>query len=134
MNAHADSRMFQFNGQSRHTHGLMNAEGQYDDANDEMQKHIGTALARFYPGHPWAVMSEIEHGIVKIAIQGFVQWPFILHVATLKSDPGLKSVLRAGGELLERLKMPRHGFSVADWRSAMTAFPSQFHRNRKAPE
>lgn len=114
--------------------GLFNPHGDLDAANAEMVRRVGRKLSEEYPGHPWGVISEIEHGIVKICLMGFPQWPSVIHVSTLKNDPGLRSVVRYGGELLERLRMPRKGFSLADWRAANAAMPSHFFRNAKAPE
>jgi hypothetical protein len=79
-------------------------------------------------------MAEMEHGIVKIALQGFTQWPYVIKIDTLVSDPDLRSVKKAGGELLERFRMPRKGFSLADWREANARMPHHFYRNKAAPE
>lgn len=124
----SDHRIFQ-ESQESHTHGLFNGQGQFNAANSRLQRTIGGFLARKYPGHPWAVASEIEHGIVKIAIQGFQQWPYVIKADDLKSDPHLHIVMRGAGELLERLNMPRTGFSLADWKGAMTRLPHHFFRN-----
>lgn len=114
--------------------GLFNREGQFDAANEAMCKLIGRKLAEVYPGHPWGVVSEIEHGVVKIALQGFTQWPVTIRVSTLKGDPSLRAVVKYAGELLERLQLPRKGFSLADWKNATTLRPWHFHRNARAPE
>lgn len=131
----ADSRLFGFEGRKIETErGLFNPHGDFDAANAEMCRRIGRKLMETYPGHPWGVSSEIEHGIVKVMLQGFPQWPMVIHVETLKSDPGLRSVVKWAGEILERLGMPRKGFSSADWRRANTIKPWHFNRNSKAPE
>jgi hypothetical protein len=114
-------------------HNVTDEHGLLDQANRDLVNLVGNKLAQDYPGHPWGVIAEIEHGIVKVCIQGFSQWPYIIHVSTLKSDPSLRSVREAGGHLLERLKMPRKGFSMADWKSATAALPWHFNRNRQAP-
>lgn len=129
-----DSRLFQFEGQKiQAERGLFNPHGDLDAANAELCRKIGRKLGEVYPGHPWGVVAEIEHGIVKICLQGFTQWPSIIHISTLKNDPGLRSVVKYGGELLERLGMPRKGFSLADWRHANAVRPWAFNRNKKAP-
>ena len=133
--SNADSRLFTAHkAPLLHERGLFNLEGQFDAANEAMCKLIGEKLAAVYPGHPWGVMSEIEHGIVKIALQGFTQWPVVIKVSTLKGDPSLRAVVKYAGELLERLNMPRKGFNLADWKTANTLRPWHFHRNSKAPE
>lgn len=130
----ADSKIFSGSFRESHEHGFRNPNGSFDAANSQLQRQIGACLSKHYPGHPWGVMAEIEHGIVKIALQGFTQWPFVIHCSTLKADPGLQSVIRAGGEILERLRMPRKGFSLADFKAATTRNPWHFYRNRKPPE
>lgn len=127
-------RIFSFANPVTHEHGFRNPHGNFDAANEQLTKAIGRKLAATYPGHPFGVMAEIEHGIVKIALQGFTQWPYVLHIDTIKGDPGLNCVVRAGGEILERLKMPRKGFSLADFRAANARLPHHFFRNRKPPE
>lgn len=112
---------------------VLDEHGSLKGANDSLCQDVGTALSKFYPGHPWWVQSEIENGIVRIAIQGFLQWPYILHVKTLKGDPGRLSVMEAGGHLLERLRMPRKGFSIADWQAANVRHNYLFNRNARAP-
>lgn len=102
-------------------------------ANERLCRHVGEALQRLYPFHPWAVSAEIEHGIVKVALTGFQQWPYVINVQTLKSDPSLSSVKKAGGELLERFQMPRAAFSPADWIVATQKMPWHFNRNAQAP-
>lgn len=130
----ADHRLFRAPADVLTERGLFNPDGRFDAVNKTLCREIGKKLAQHYPGHPWGVMAEAEHGIVKIALQGFTQWPYLIRLSTLKADPGLKSVVKAGGELLERLQMPRGGFSFADWRAADARLPWHFNRNSKAPE
>lgn len=135
----ADQRLFGFE-QAGETapvsfqHGLMDPHGDKAAANAHLCRIIGRKLSEAYPGHPWGVSAESEHGIVKIALQGFTQWPVIIKISTLKSDPGLRSVVRYAGEILERLRLPRGGFSMADWRAATQVRPWVFNRNSAPPE
>lgn len=133
--SYADRQIFQFDAmRETHEHGLFNERGDFDGANKALADAVDRKLSETYPGHPWGVLPEVEHGIVKIALQGFPQWPMVIHVNTLKNDPGMHSVMRYAGELLERLNMPRKGFSLADWRAANALRPHAFFRNAKAPE
>lgn len=130
--SYADRKLF--TGRSSLTeHGLFNDDGRFDGVNAALCKAIGEALSRFYPGHPWAVSAEVEHGIVKFSLAGFQQWAHVIHVATLKSDPGLSTVKKAAGEMLERFNMPRKGFSSADWFLANQRMPMHFNRNAAPP-
>ena len=68
-------------------------------------------LIEHYPHHDWAVFldSEKTGGIVKIQnydVTGTV-YGYVLHLADLFSDPDLKCVVRAGGEMLERANVRR---------------------------
>lgn len=131
----SDSHLFSLaDAQISSEQGLFDPHGAYDEANKAMCKLLGEKLASVYPGYPWGVMSEIEHGIVKIAIQGFTQWPITIRVNSLKGDPSLKLVVKFGGELLERLQLSREKFSMADFMSATHRLPWHFNRNAKAPE
>ena len=114
--------------------GLFNDQGELDAANHALAQLVMDKLNNDYQGHPWNVAAEIEHGIVKFYLQGFQQWPMVIHVSSLMGDPSMRVVRKFGGELLERLGMPRKGFDLADWRRAMSIKPWHFHRNAKAPE
>lgn len=131
--SNADSRLFTMDGHVAHERGLFNEHGYFDEANATLCRMVGERLTYYYPGHPWGVKSEIEHGVVKICVQGFSQWQYIVHVASLKGDPTMRKVFEGAGELLERLGMPRKGFSMADWLAAAKRFPAHFNRFTKAP-
>ncbi|MEN6302268.1 MAG: hypothetical protein ABFD96_06045 [Armatimonadia bacterium] len=130
----SDAKLFQFNRQIQHDNGLFNEGGKYDAANAWVCEQVGRKLAQAYPGHPWGVIAEVEHGIVKFCLAGFSQWTMTIRIDTLKSDPGLKSVVKYAGELLERLKLPRKGFDLGLHREAMAKYPHHFNRNARAPE
>lgn len=68
-------------------------------------------LWQCYPGHPWSVEADHEQGIVKLRLEILMKGPnwFILHINTLKTDPTLKAVMRAGGDMLERFALGRRG-------------------------
>lgn len=116
-----------------HTRTLRNPNGEWDIINSTLGHHVIDVLDRNFPGHPWSVEAEVEQGVCKIGIKGFEQWQHVIHVKSLKGDPKLTPVVRAGGELLERLGMPRTGFSIADWRSALQKYPIHFNRHSKPP-
>lgn len=128
-----DSKLFTMNGQIEHTHGLFNEHGYFDEANATLTRMVGERLMQAYPGHPWGVCSEIEHGVIKISLQGFNQWCHVIKVERLKGDPAMKVVLKAAGEMLERFKMPRKGFDMASWMAANKKYPSHFNRFTKPP-
>jgi hypothetical protein len=76
-------------------------------------KLIGDCLETAYPGWMWFV--EVKGGIATIkSMHADAKFGFVLHLLTgFYSASDLKrQALRAGGELLERLGMPRRR---ADW-------------------
>ena len=109
-------------------------EGRLRAANESLAGAVFAKLISHYDNPFWNVEAAHEHGIVKIWLQGFAQWPYIVHIATLKSDPKMKCVVKAGGELLERFRIPRSSFSVADYVRATRAMPHAYFRNKRAPE
>lgn len=115
-------------------HSSINEGGRYDAMNEWVCKEIGQKLMFVYPGHPWSVIAQVESGIAKIFLEGFSQWVVVIKISTLKSDPGLKSVVKYAGELLERLKLPRAGFDMGAFREALHRHPHHFNRNARAPE
>lgn len=72
------------------------------------------ALEQEYPGHQWLTSASHETGMAhvkllyldKLGKNG--EWGFNIYIDTLKSDPTMRSVVRAGGEMLERYGLPRH--------------------------
>ena len=117
----------------QHESNVLDETFDFAGANDALCKLVGEHLMKVYPGHPWGVISQIESGIVRVCLQGFAQWPMVIHVSSLMGDPSLSKVTRFAGELLERLNMPRKGFSMADWQAANAKHHWLFNRNKKAP-
>lgn len=70
-------------------------------------------LNHHFPGYPWNAVSNAQQGIVYFSIP-------VLMGETLRwliklgdwSDLSPKLVIDGGGELLERMNLPRHGFEV----------------------
>ena len=90
-----------------------------------LTKTMAEVLERHYPGYPWMIEVDSSQGIAKISIPLFMgaQNKYVLHLSHLKSDPGFRCVVRAAGEILERYKIPRRGFSVDAYEAAMNNIP-----------
>ena len=90
---------------------------------------IAEKLEQHYPAHPWRVAVSHAQGVamIKLPILMRADQQYVLHIEALKTDPGLKLVVRAGGDLLERHKMPRAGFSLTPFLEARDAV----HNRRK---
>lgn len=107
-----------FTGQKKITHdpvGLDDGEVDPHVAMDlALTKRIADVLEHHYPGHPWMVQVSHAQGIayIKIPILMGRNSAYILHLDRMASDPTLKCVMRAGGELLEKYKVPRQPFLI----------------------
>lgn len=79
-----------------------------------LTKRIAEKLEAHYPAHPWMVTVTHAQGIAAIKLPLVMKrnQAFILHIDKLGNDPSLRAVVRAGGELLEKYNMPRHGFAL----------------------
>jgi hypothetical protein len=110
---------------NRGGHGFTGQRVEYDHQGTErvdptaqadlaMTKRIASTLERHYPGHAWKVMVTHRGGVAQIALPILMKphEGFVLHLSNLYSDPGLKAVVRAGGDILERYKMPRQAFDL----------------------
>ncbi len=96
-----------------------------------LTKRIAAVVDHHYPGHPWLIVSDHKQGIVKIKIPQFMgatNWG-VIWISTLKSDPGMRSIIRICGEILERYRIPRVGFSRDDFLTALSGIPKhrRFH-------
>lgn len=105
-------------------------------ADQDMANRIMQVLQMHYPGHPWFV--EVSHhnkvGIAKIKMPGFTSWSYVLLLSDLKNDPALKAVVRAGGEFLERYRLPRTGIDFASYVNAMHQHGGIFRQKLAPPE
>ena len=86
---------------------------------------IAAVLERHYPAHPWMVEVTHAQGVAMICLPILMKrnQKFVLKIAGLKCDPGLRAVVRAGGEILERYNVPRHGFSLTSFLEAREKGP-----------
>jgi hypothetical protein len=83
-------------------------------ANFALGKQIKAALDEWYPGHRWHVWPHHAGGIVGITLPILMARNLyqVVHIATLNADPGMKCIMRAAGECLERQNQPRGPFSL----------------------
>lgn len=90
-----------------------------------LTKRIADVLERHYPQHPWMVEVSHAQGVAYISLPIIMRrnQRFVLHVDRLKSDPSLRAVVRAGGEILERHNVPRSGFRLDHFLNARARNP-----------
>lgn len=78
------------------------------DQDMNMAKDIAETLHAQYPGHAWAVAVKGGVAVIKDLYISSL-WGYVLKYAAIKDDAGVrrKTVIRAGGEILERAHQPR---------------------------
>ena len=106
----------------------------FRQADLEMAKRVWQVLHWHYPSHCWGVSVDHQQGIVQIILPVFSDWSFVVKISDLKGDPAMKAVVRAGGEMLERWRMPRSGLDPVHFAQALKRYPDFMARNRKPPE
>jgi hypothetical protein len=101
--------------------------GDYVDQNRRIVKATFEILRLHYPGHPWSIESFAEqrpHGFVRISIPPLLglNWGYTLPLDhDFYASP--RPVIRAGGEILERFKIPRSSIDLAAYMSAKSRIP-----------
>lgn len=69
-------------------------------------KGIADTLERHYPGWGWMVSPDERGGVVNLQVMRFLNngrnWGFTFKTSQVQEDVRLRSVVKAGGELLER--------------------------------
>ena len=77
-----------------------------------MAKNVAEMLEKKYPGWLWAV--SVDKGLVTVkSMMLSGNWGFILHENKIDND--LKSVVKAGGEILERYNQHRGNFNQTNY-------------------
>ena len=77
-----------------------------------LAKRAADLLNKHYPGHLWAVNVNSEGGVMLIRnLWISAAYCMVLHLKNVYQDPTLKSVVRMGGEFLERAHMERGKFN-----------------------
>lgn len=83
-------------------------------------KRIDEILTHHYPGYPWKVVSNAQQGIVYFNIPALMgetlHW--LIKLGDW-NDLSPKLVIDGGGELLERMNLPRQGFEVMSFLEAL---------------
>lgn len=134
-----------FSIQSRKAHGFNQKVAGYDPtgtvdgvdpymaADLALTKRIADVLERHYAAHPWMIKVSHAQGVVQLALPLIMKQNqcYVLHIGALKADPGLRAVMRAAGEILERFNVPRQAFSIDHFLAARDAGP--YGRSRQRP-
>lgn len=106
----------------------------YHAQNADLAKRMWEAIQAKYPGQPLTTGANYAQGVCMIYFNLFTPQPYIIKIANLKADPGLKRVVRAAGEILERYRIPRSGFTVSDMVNALTKWRPTHRLADRPPE
>lgn len=90
-----------------------------------LSKCIAEVIEQHYFGHPFKVIVRHEQGIVQIQIPQLMpknRW-FVIHISQLQNDPGMKAVVRACGDILERYNLPRSAYDREQFIAAVQSIP-----------
>ncbi len=97
----------------------------------DIARRMAETLHTHYPDHLWGVSADVEAGIATVTnLRLSGKWGFIIKLSTLVHDVNLKSVVRAGGELLERYKMRRGRFDAAAYNDLPTDFSGNHYADK----
>jgi hypothetical protein len=93
----------------------------HKDGDETVCRAIGRLLHGAYRGHDWQVWVSREAGIAKIWLNCLMNpaFPYVLHLTELLRP---RDVITAGGEILERYRVPRSAVDfglMADIRQKM---------------
>jgi hypothetical protein len=94
-------------------------------------RHIHGLLRRVYPGHSWMVDVSVQKGGVAISIPVLLGGNWVYFIKG--SDLSDWKVVEAGGEILERFRLPRGAFELGSWQEARRRFSLMLHPQQKVP-
>lgn len=95
------------------------SDGERPDPFKKRELEVAEAMFRklmeHYPGHFWTTEVNMRQGIAQIKIKHLMTagHGYIIKLKDLWSDPGMMCVVRGGGEILERYKIPRSTFDLS---------------------
>lgn len=118
----------------RETNRYHLAPDQYRDYDMWVARRAMALLKTTYPGHLWFVEVDHRQGIVKISIpilMGVTQF-YVINLKTTELTPG--EIIYAGGEILERYRLPRTRFNLGAFLEARQKHSALLIATRKVPD
>jgi hypothetical protein len=95
---------------------------------------VMAVLKTQFPGHLWCVEHDLAQGICKISIpilMGICNW-YVLNLRT-HGDLTKGMVIAAGGEILERYRLPRCRLEIGSFLDARERHSALVNRRRMVP-
>lgn len=115
--------------------GLSHEEAWRVASETDMARKIAEQLNFYYPGHAWEVTVDSRQGgaQLRIAVLMTGSQCFYMRFNDIAGPNDFNRVVRdAGGELLERFRIPRGGFDLTSFIEAQPK--AVLHINQKVPE
>jgi hypothetical protein len=88
-------------------------------------------LDQIYPGHEWFIDFDLRKGGMAIALPTLMGSNWVYFIRQKDLEP--RRVLMAGGELLERYRMPRGRFELGSFLEARDKHSILLDKNKKVP-
>jgi hypothetical protein len=99
----------------------LNGHDPHKGTDEALCAAIFAVLIEHYPGHFWQIIADAEQGIARIRIPILMGQTlgYTLHLDKITSPNDLKrAVILAGGEILERWRIPRGTFDLGAFLTA----------------
>lgn len=86
----------------------------YEKVDQMMARYVAEILVKTYFGYPWHVTASAAQGVVMFRIPDLMgqSLQYVINLAQFR-DLTKELVIRCGGELLERMKLPRGAIDMA---------------------
>lgn len=117
-------RVHGYNQRTVTTEASDDAEARRVNYERSMAIAISDVIQQHYPGHRFVVKVDARNQYAAIQLAPFMgNYWMKIGLPYLHSDPGMKRVIRAAGEILERYQIPRAGFSLDHFLAARATIP-----------
>jgi hypothetical protein len=84
-------------------------------------KRMADLLEKHYPGWMWCVQPDDRGGVINLfSLRLSAEWGYRFRIMDIQGDPRAADpkIVAAGGEILERFRVPRGLYRYEDWKEA----------------
>lgn len=142
------ARVFSLSGQSRPAISRIDADPREHTAaeiamarrDEQTAMRVGAHITSHYPNVLFRVAVDSPNGIIRLFHPLLpAKWGYTVHLREFNSDPSMRCITRACGELLERFNIPRGAYRrelwqearERHWRTAAGIFPRVYDPSTK---